>query len=138
MRGAKVPQSNWFYATMLLWVLEFLPKYLYKGSIMKKIITMSVVGLFMLALLSTTGNAATCSTKFMKDPCPLDGYSIVNTERFIRGRHNWMHDIHHFWDAKKTVHRKRVVRKRRTYRKRVHHKRRYRYVKRCRRVKVRL
>ena len=105
---------------------------------MKKIITMAVAGLFALALLSSAGSAATCGAKFMKDPCSLDGYSIVNTERFIRGRHNWIHDIHHSSDAKKVVHRKRAVHKRRVHRKRLQPTRQYKYVKRCRRLKVRL
>ena len=88
----------------------------------------------MLTFTSMTVSAApTCGAEYMKDPCSVDGYSIVNTERFVRGRHNTMHDIHHFSDLRKIKHRKRT-----TYRKRVHRKKRYKYIKRCRTVKVRL
>ena len=98
---------------------------------------MVIAGLFALAFFSTTTSAATCGAKFMKDPCSVDGYSIVNTERFVRGRHNWMHDIHHFGKVKKSTRKKRV-RSKRIYRKKVHVKKRYKFVKRCRTVKVRL
>ena len=91
-----------------------------------------MVTLFSLVMLSRTANAATCGAKFMKDPCPVDGYSIVNTERFVRGRHNWMHDVHYFGEKRGVMRIKRVVRK-----KRAHPKRAYRYLKRCRIVKVR-
>ncbi len=104
---------------------------------MKKI-TIIVASLFALAFFSTSTSAATCGAKFMKDPCPVDGYSIVNTERFVRGRHNRMHDIHYFNDLKKATHTKRAVYGKRVHRKKVHPKRRYKYVKRCRTVKVRL
>lgn len=98
---------------------------------MKKILVATVT-LFSLVMLSTAADAATCGAKFMKDPCPVDGYSIVNTERFVRGRHNWMHDVHHFGENRSSTRVKRVVRK-----KRVRPQRAYRYVRRCRIVKVR-
>lgn len=98
---------------------------------------MVIAGLFALAFFSTATSAATCGAKFMKDPCSVDGYSIVNTERFVRGRHNWMHDIHDFGEAKKPTRKKRVHSKR-VYRKKIHVKKRYKFVKRCRTVKVRL
>lgn len=96
--------------------------------------TLFVVSFLMLTFFSVTVSAATtCGAAYMKDPCPVDGYSIMNIERFVRGRHNDMYDIHHFSDLRKTKHRKRAI-----YRKRVQHKKRYRYIKRCRTVKVRL
>ncbi len=98
---------------------------------MKKILV-AIVTLFSLLMLSTVADAATCGAKFMKDPCPVDGYSIVNTEKFVRGRHNWMHDVHHFGEHRGTTRVKRIVRK-----KRVHSQRAYRYVRHCRIVKVR-
>jgi len=113
---------------------------------MKKI-TIAIAGLFALTFFATATNAATCGAKFMKDPCPIDGYSIVDTERFVRGSHNRMYDIHHFGEVKKQTHRKRF-RSKKTYRKRAHHrkvyhrktrlKKRYKFVRRCRTVKVRL
>ncbi len=98
---------------------------------MKKVLVALAV-FFSLAAFGATASAATCGAKFMKDPCPVDGYSVVNTERFVRGRHNWMHDIHHFGEKKRVVRRKRTIRK-----KRVQRKRHYKYVRRCRTVKVR-
>jgi len=94
---------------------------------MKNIVMIAVMVLSMVAL-SVTASAEKCGTKYMKDPCAVDGYGIVQTERFVRGRHNWMHDIHHFGSSK------RVMKKRK---RRIHQKRRYKYIKRCRLVKVR-
>jgi hypothetical protein len=97
---------------------------------MKKI-TIIVTMLLSMGLFSSTASAG-CGTEYMSDPCSVDGYGIVQTERYVRGKHNWMHDIHYF-GANKRVVKKRVLKKR----KRSVVKRRYRYVKRCRLVKVR-
>ena len=49
------------------------------------------------ALAFGTANAATdCSRSFMKDPCARDGYSVVESERFVRGPHNCMAIAHYF------------------------------------------
>jgi len=85
-----------------------------------------VAMLLSMGLFSTTASAG-CGTEYMSDPCSVDGYGIVQTERYVRGKHNWMHDIHYFATSK------RVLKKR----KRSVVKRRYRYVKKCRLVKVR-
>ncbi len=85
-----------------------------------------VAMLLSMGLFSTTASAG-CGTEYMSDPCSVDGYGIVQTERYVRGKHNWMHDIHYFGTSK------RVLKKR----KRSVVKRRYRYVKKCRLVKVR-
>jgi len=90
---------------------------------MKKMISM-IVRMLSIGVLSTTAYAATCDVKFMEDPCPVDGYSIVNTEKFVRSHHNWMHDIHHFDDISSRV-------KNSTY-----IKKRYTYTKKCRLVRV--
>jgi len=31
-----------------------------------------------------------CESDFMYDSCPVGSYSVVETERYVRGRHNWM------------------------------------------------
>jgi len=31
-----------------------------------------------------------CQSEYMHDPCPLGSYSVVETEKYVRGRHNWM------------------------------------------------
>jgi hypothetical protein len=97
---------------------------------MKKI-TIIVTMLLSMGLFSSTASAG-CGMEYMSDPCSVDGYGIVQTERYVRGKHNWMHDIHYF-GANKRVVKKRVLKKR----KRRAAKRRYKYVKRCRLVKVR-
>lgn len=91
---------------------------------MKKNIVIAGV-LFSMGILSSAASAG-CDTEYMNDPCSVDGYSIVQTERHVQGKHNWVHDIHYFSVGKRvTKQRKRRVMKRRV-----------RYVKRCRLVKV--
>ena len=56
-----------------------------------------LMGLVALAL--TVGSlhaAADCSHGFMKDPCAENGYSVVESERFVRGPHNCMAIAHYF------------------------------------------
>ncbi len=51
------------------------------------------------ALLLTVGSAfaaVDCGRGYMKDPCAKDGYSIVETEPFVRGAHNCMAIAHYF------------------------------------------
>ncbi len=69
--------------------------------------------------------APECNAKYMQDPCTLDGYAMVETEEFIRGTHNHMHDIHYYAIKKVSKKRRRVAR------------RAYKVVKKCRYVKVR-
>ena len=96
---------------------------------MKKV-TRIVLMALLATLWSGTLSAKGCESNFMHDPCPVDGYSIVDTEKFVRGRHNWMHDIHHFGEKKR--YKKRVKRRKINYT-----KKRYKYVRKCRLVKVR-
>jgi len=85
---------------------------------MKAIILLSL-------LLSVTASAG-CKATYMEDPCSIEGYGIVETEKFIPGKHNWMHDVHYFGEDEATL-------KKRKKSRRV---RRYTLVKRCRFVKV--
>jgi len=63
---------------------------------MKKSIVFTISIIFALGL-----NAGNCKSQYMSDTCPLDGYSIVEVEKFVKGTHNQMHTIHHFQDQKK-------------------------------------
>jgi len=40
--------------------------------------------------------AADCGLGFMKDPCAREGYSVVESERFVPGPHNCMAIAHYF------------------------------------------
>jgi len=91
-----------------------------------------VLSVLLVTLWSSALSAKSCESSFMHDPCSVDGYSIVDTERFVKGKHNWMHDIHHFGEQTND----RVRRKKRTKRKILYTKKRYRYVRKCRLVKV--
>jgi hypothetical protein len=62
---------------------------------MKKMKIMAATGLALLAFGSANA-AVDCSRDYMKDPCARDGYSVVETERFIRGPHNCMAIAHYF------------------------------------------
>ena len=53
------------------------------------------VGLMALSFGSLQA-AADCSRDYMKDPCVKDGYSVVESERFVRGPHNCMAIAHYF------------------------------------------
>ena len=85
-----------------------------------------------MVILSQAATANRCATGYMNDPCSVDGYGIVQTERYTYSRHNHMVDIHHFSLAKPVVKKgKRIV-----YKKRTHRKRLYKTIKRCRLVRV--
>jgi hypothetical protein len=64
----------------------------------KKMKTAKVIlGAGLLALVFGSADAAVdCGREYMKDPCTKDGYSVVETERFIRGPHNCMAIAHYF------------------------------------------
>ncbi len=51
--------------------------------------------LFSFLLMGTTASAG-CKAKYMADPCSIDGYAIVETEKSLPEKHHWMHDIHYF------------------------------------------
>jgi len=87
-----------------------------KHSIKKSVYVFAVV------FTAVTASADTCSSAFMHDPCALDGYSIVDTETFVKGTHNTMHILHDFGKSQRATKR---------------HRRRYAYVRKCRLVKVR-
>ena len=98
---------------------------------MKRIWVLVSIVFFMVAF-SETATASRCATGYMNDPCSVDGYGIVQTERYAHSRHNHMVDIHRFTLAQPAVKKgKRVV-----YKKRTHRKRLYKTVKRCRLVRV--
>jgi hypothetical protein len=62
---------------------------------MKMMRIMAAAGLMFLTLGSADA-AVDCSRDFMKDPCARDSYSIVETERYVRGPHNCMAIAHYF------------------------------------------
>ena len=57
-------------------------------------------GLGIAGLLLSMGGLANaaedCSRSYMKDPCARDGYSVVESERFVKGPHNCMACVHYF------------------------------------------
>ncbi len=57
-------------------------------------------GVGIAGLLLTMGGLANaaedCSRSYMKDPCARDGYSVVESERFVKGPHNCMACAHYF------------------------------------------
>ena len=59
-------------------------------------------GLMIAALLlaGITGVSASttdeCASGFLSDPCPIDGYSTVETEKMPRHSHSWMKSAHSF------------------------------------------
>jgi len=62
-----------------------------KNSMMK----MVAAGL-LFAAGSASLQAADCNRDFMKDPCAKDSYSVVETERYVKGPHNCMACAHFF------------------------------------------
>jgi len=57
---------------------------------------------FIVAMVFALGlNAGNCKSQYMNDPCPVDGYSIVEIEKFVKGPHNQMHSVHNFQDKKR-------------------------------------
>ncbi|NKQ39999.1 MAG: hypothetical protein HF962_00295 [Sulfurovum sp.] len=102
---------------------------------MKKTIIVVLISVASLMLLSSTATAAWCSAKYLHDPCAIDGFDIVQTEKFVRGKHNWMHDVHNLGNSNKVSKKKKRVIKKRVKRKK---SKRYKYVKRCRVSKVRI
>jgi len=67
---------------------------------------------FVAIVSSMAALGSTCDDSQMKDPCPIDGYSIVNIEKATEVSHNQMHDIHHLHDFEKTKRHKRHTYKR--------------------------
>jgi len=57
-------------------------------------------GIGMVGLLFSMGvpasAAADCSRDYMQDPCARDSYSVVESERFVKGPHNCMACVHYF------------------------------------------
>lgn len=62
----------------------------------------NIVVLIVLVLFSSSANAKDCRSGYEYDPCPVDGYSVVEVERFVKGVHNQMYCVHHFNDEKRT------------------------------------
>ncbi len=91
--------------------------------------------LLVLVLFGSAASAAWCNPRYMSDPCPIEGYDMVQTEKFTKGRHNWMNDIHYFGEKKRVV--KKSKKRVKKYKKRKVSKKRYKYIKKCRLVKVR-
>jgi len=79
------------------------------------------------ALVATPSSA--CTSEYMHDSCPLDGYDIVQVEGHPYGVHNHMYIVHHYNDLKKRY--KRCHRMHYPKIARRHHLRRYRYDSRC-------
>ena len=52
--------------------------------------------IILIATLSTVSyadrkvNKKLCQSDFMYDPCPVGSYSVVESEEYHKGRHNWM------------------------------------------------
>ena len=92
---------------------------------MKKSVIVVVV-MFASMAFGSVELAPECNAKYMQDPCAVDSYAMVETEEFIPGTHNHMHDIHYYTINKK------VTKKRRSVARRA-----YKVVKKCRYVKVR-
>ncbi|WP_456434018.1 hypothetical protein [Nitratifractor sp.] len=64
---------------------------------MKRSISAAMIaGILTLLTGSASASAISCNRHFMKDRCAHDGYSIVETERFVRGPHNCMAIAHYF------------------------------------------
>jgi hypothetical protein len=67
---------------------------------MRKVKTMKHSRILMMAgavlLMGSSVNAADCARGYMKDPCAKDGYSVVESEPFVRGPHNCMAIAHYF------------------------------------------
>ncbi|ADV45724.1 hypothetical protein [Nitratifractor salsuginis] len=54
----------------------------------------------LLLALGALANAADCRQGFMHDPCAHDGYSVVETEAFVKGPHNCMGVAHYYpWEV---------------------------------------
>ena len=62
---------------------------------MKRFTFLTGLATFIL-FLSSAVNAGICSSEYMTDPCPVDGYSIVEIEEVVKGRHNQMDSIHNY------------------------------------------
>jgi|GEM_PF-6033805 hypothetical protein len=68
-----------------------------KGDKMKKAVSKMLLAMGICA--GTAGMASAevdCSRFFMTDECKTDGYSVVESEKNVRGPHNWMCCIHYF------------------------------------------
>ena len=59
---------------------------------MKKMLFIAILVSLSISNLSGEkySKATLCKPEFEYDPCPLGSYTIVETEKFVRGRHNWM------------------------------------------------
>lgn len=58
---------------------------------MKKILSFVIFSFILVSTANSGGyKSVVCTKGFYEDPCPLDSYSIVETEKVFRSRHNWM------------------------------------------------
>jgi hypothetical protein len=68
----------------------------HEGRMMKNL----TKNVWMAAVLAATAGsfalAADCDREYMKDPCAQDSYSVVETERHVKGPHNCMACAHYF------------------------------------------
>jgi len=55
--------------------------------ILKLILILSII-IFVNA--GNRGKYVKCKSDYMYDSCPVGSYSVVESEKYIRGRHNWM------------------------------------------------
>jgi len=66
---------------------------------MKKSLVIAIMG-FSMMITSATATAG-CKAEYMNDPCEIDGYGIMEIERFEKGRHNHMEVLHHGFRSQK-------------------------------------
>jgi len=55
-----------------------------------------IILIIALGAMANASSKKRCSLNFMYDPCAADSYSVVDTERFVRGHHNCMAIAHYF------------------------------------------
>ena len=70
-------------------------KFIRKEKKMKSFKKIMGAGAMLLAF-GTLHAAVDCNQDFMKDPCAKDAYSVVESERYVRGPHNCMAIAHFF------------------------------------------
>ncbi len=59
---------------------------------MKRVLAVivSIAALSGAAYAGKNNNKKPCQSDFMYDPCPVGSYSVVESEEYHKGRHNWM------------------------------------------------
>jgi len=55
-----------------------------------------IIILIALEMANASSSNRGCGLSFMYDPCAVDSYSIVETEKFVRGPHNCIAVAHYF------------------------------------------